>query len=63
MNWRSLAFLVTRALAAVLYGVSTADPVAWIGALTVLLAIAAVANLIPAARAARVEPTVALRSE
>ena len=58
-----LAFVAARALSGVLYGVSAADPIAWGGAAGVLLTIAAAANLVPARRAARVEPTVALRAE
>ncbi|MGH9347575.1 MAG: ABC transporter permease [Vicinamibacterales bacterium] len=58
-----LAFLATRALSGILYGVTGADPVAWGGAAAVLLTIAALANLIPAQRAARIQPTVALRVE
>ena len=58
----ALALVAARALAGVLYGVSAADPIAW-GAAAVLLAIAALANVIQASRAARIQPTVALRSE
>jgi predicted permease len=59
----ALAFVVTRALSGILYGVSAADPIAWGGAVAVLLSIAAFANIFPAARAARVDPNVALRTE
>jgi macrolide transport system ATP-binding/permease protein len=58
-----LAGLASNVLAGVLYGVSAADPIAWGGATSLLLLIAAAANAIPARRAARVEPTVALRTE
>jgi ABC-type antimicrobial peptide transport system permease subunit len=50
-------------IAGVLYGVTPADPVSWLGAAAVLMLVAAVANMIPAARAARVQPTQALRTE
>ena len=56
-----LAFLAARALSAGLYGIGAADPIAWSGALAVLLGAAALANYIPARRAARVDPSVALR--
>ena len=45
----------------VLYGVTAA--VAWKTAVAVLIGIAALANFIPARRAARIEPTVALRTD
>ncbi|HEX6975742.1 MAG TPA: FtsX-like permease family protein, partial [Vicinamibacterales bacterium] len=56
-----LAFLAARALSATLYGIGAADPIAWAGALGVLLSAALLANYIPARRAARVDPSVALR--
>jgi putative ABC transport system permease protein len=59
----TMAVIVTRALSGVLYGVSAADPVAWGGAAAVLLSIAALANVVPARRAAQVDPNVALRAE
>ena len=46
-----------------LYEVSTNDPVVFIGSAVGLAAIALAGYLIPAARASRVEPVVALRSE
>ncbi len=58
-----LAFGAAKAIAGALYGVSAVDPVAWAAAVFVLLASAALANLVPARRAARVDPSYALRSE
>jgi macrolide transport system ATP-binding/permease protein len=58
-----LAVAAARAIAGVLYGITAADPISWIAAAAVLLAVASIANFIPAARAARVQPTQALRTE
>jgi macrolide transport system ATP-binding/permease protein len=51
------------AISGALYGISPVDPVAWLGATTLLLAVAALANLVPAQRAARVKPWLALRTD
>ena len=56
-----LAWVAARALASGLYGVSAFDPAAWVAAVGVLLASASLANYIPARRAARVDPSIALR--
>ncbi len=57
------ALLLTRALRSQLYGVSAADPVT-LGAVVLLLcAVAVVAAVLPARRAAHVNPNEALRSE
>jgi ABC-type antimicrobial peptide transport system permease subunit len=55
--------MATQALEVVLYGVSPLDPMAWTAAIAALLAAAAVANLIPARRAMRIDPMRALRTE
>jgi predicted permease len=57
------AAVLTRTLSSLLYGVSAVDPLAYLAAVLVLLAVAALANFIPARRAARVDPMVALRHE
>ena len=51
-----LAALAAQTLSGALYGVGAFDPVAWLVALTVLLAAAALANFIPARRAMRINP-------
>jgi predicted permease len=58
-----LAAAAGRVFSALLYGVSSLDPLAYALAGSVLLAVAAAANLVPALAAARVDPMRALRSE
>ena len=57
------ALLTARVLEAFLFGVTPRDPVTLTIASLVLLGVSVVACLIPAIRAARVDPLVALRSE
>jgi predicted permease len=53
----------TRVLRGMLLGTDPLDPVVLLGVTALLTAVAVVAGTIPARRAARVDPTVALRSE
>jgi ABC-type antimicrobial peptide transport system permease subunit len=53
----------TRLVASRLYGLSALDPITMLTAVIILTAVAIVAGYIPAARAARVNPTQALRRE
>jgi len=57
------ALALSSTLGALLYDVSAIDPVAFLGTVVILLAVALLANYIPARRGARVDPMVALRSE
>jgi predicted permease len=59
----ALAWFAGRAVAAGLYGVSAGDITAWTAAIAILITAAALANYVPALRAARVDPAKALRSE
>jgi predicted permease len=58
-----LAAVAVWLIAGVLYGIGVGDPVSWSGAIAVLLGVSGLANLIPAWRAARVQPSEALRTE
>ncbi|MGH9582020.1 MAG: FtsX-like permease family protein, partial [Bryobacteraceae bacterium] len=57
------AFALTRFLRSMLYGVSASDPVVLIAVTLLMASIALAACFIPAARASRVDPLIALREE
>ena len=57
------ALIVSHLMAGLLYGVSPTDPLTFIGVTLVLTVAALAASYIPAMRAMRVDPLVALRYE
>jgi predicted permease len=58
-----LAALSVRLLAGMLYGVSPSDPVTLAAVIVTVVAVSAIASLLPAVRAARLEPMRVLRDE
>jgi putative ABC transport system permease protein len=57
------ALATTRVASSVLFGLQPDDPLAFVGASVLLMAVALVASVLPARRASRVDPIVALRCE
>ena len=58
-----VSFFSARVLVSLIEGLDGAEPLAFIGLPLLLLAVAALATLVPALRAARVDPNQALRTE
>jgi putative ABC transport system permease protein len=59
----SLALLMTRLMRSLLFGVSASDPLTYAGVAALLSAVALLACYIPARRATKIDPLVALRTE
>ena len=57
------AFALTRVMASLMFGVTTKDPLTFTVVAILLLAVAFIACFVPARRAAKVDPLVALRYE
>jgi predicted permease len=58
----AVSWALAKALSGLLFGVTPADPVTFLGMLIVLTAVAAIAGYLPARRASRIDPMVALRA-
>ncbi len=54
---------LARLMTPLVFGVSTADPATFVASFAMLLSIALVAGVVPALRAAQVDPTIALRAD
>ena len=57
------AYILTRVMSKLLYGISVTDPSTFVSMSLLLIIIALLASYIPARRAAKVDPIIALRSE
>jgi putative ABC transport system permease protein len=57
------AFAATRLLNSLLFGVGASDPLTFIGIVLLVSAVAFIAAWVPARRATRVDPIIALRAE
>jgi predicted permease len=57
------AFLLTRFMRSLLFGVTASDPMTFAGIAALLTLVALLASYLPARRAARIDPMVSLRSE
>lgn len=57
------AFALSRAMTELLYGISATDPMTYVLLALLLASVAVAACVLPARRAVRVDPAIALRAE
>jgi ABC-type antimicrobial peptide transport system permease subunit len=54
--------VASKEIASLLFGTQTTDPVTYVGMIMLLIVVALVAGYLPARRASRIDPMIALRS-
>ena len=59
----AVAFAASRLIESMLFGLSTADPLTYGSVVSLVIAVALLASLLPAFRAAHVDPMTALRAD